>query len=189
MHFVANLADDTTVSQGALLANSGVWPLYTTAYGGKGSVMGWLSFTNNAGSACAGTLRWIKGLKSGGKNYKNGFATRIPVVGSTFTIPKAGLGIGLSDSSVVLDAAKIYNPLNNPIVATNGNTISFSQTGVVAKQKLTVVPKFGRFTGTFLNPITHKPAAVKGIVLQDQKYAAGYFINSNLSGRVVLQHN
>jgi hypothetical protein len=194
---IANLADDYVISQKAAVANSGVWPLYVPAYGGKGSVLGWLSFTNDGSSVCAGTLRWVKSAAPRTKNYKNGFATRIPVLGSTFKAPKAGLGIGLNNSSVVLDAAKIYTPLNAQVVSTNNNTIVFAQNttakalvkNTAAKGSVRIDSLHGRFTGTFLNPVTKKLASVKGIVLQNQSYAAGYFISSNLSGRMVLEHN
>ena len=189
INFIANLADDITVSQGASVANAGIWPLYIPAYGGKGSVLGWLSFTNSSASKCVGNLRWVKAPTPSSKNYKAGFATRIPVIGSTFTRAAAGLGISLNNSSVVLDAAKIYNPLNNPVTATNRNTITFAQTGARAQQ-LVVTPNFGRFTGKFFNPVTRKNTTVRGIVLQNQGYAAGYFLGSdNLSGRVTLQNN
>ena len=58
--FVANLADDSPqISQASMLssktgANTDVWPFYVKLYGGQGSIMGWLSFTNKNGSVPAG---------------------------------------------------------------------------------------------------------------------------------------
>ena len=87
-------------------------------------------------------LRWVKGATptSNKYKYKNAFATRFAALGSTFTPPRSGLGIGLNNSAVVLDAAKIYNPLNEPIVGTAPNSIMFSQQGTTKNGKLTINP-------------------------------------------------
>lgn len=186
--FVASLADGSSVSQNVGVAKSGVWPLYASAYSGKGSVLGWLSFNKTNINACSGTLRWVKSPSAGGDNYTAGFATKIPVVGSTFIPRSSGLGIHLDNSSVVLDGAKIYSALNDPIVGTNQNSIVFSQSGVT-NGTFSVLAKTGQFKGSIYNPATHAYGAVKGVVLQNQGYAAGYFLSSGLSGRVVLQRN
>lgn len=185
--FLANLADDTVVSQSAMVGNSGMWPVYIPAYAGKGSVIGWLSFTNNGGSVCSGNLKWTKKAAPLSRNYKAGFATRVPVVASTFKAPTVGLGIGVTNSSVVLDAAQLYSPLNAPVVSSNLNTIVFAQPG--SKGTVKVTPSTGRFKGTFINPVTKAASPLKGVVLQDQGFAAGYFMSPSLSGRAVLQHN
>src|SRR5207249_6379376 len=44
------LSDGTKVSQGAPLSRQGLWPLYATLYSGRGSLMSWLAFTNQANS-------------------------------------------------------------------------------------------------------------------------------------------
>lgn len=186
--FSAYLADDSSVSQNVGVARSGVWPLYAPAYKGKGSVLGWLSFNKTNANACSGTLRWVKSRLAGGSTYTSGFATKIPVVGSTFIRPRSGLGIHLDNSSVVVDGAKIYSALSDPIVATNSTSIVFSQSGA-SNGKLTVYSSTGQFKGLMFNPVTHANTTVKGVVLQNQGYAAGYFLSSGLSGRVVLQHN
>lgn len=186
--FIASLADGSSVSQNVGVAKSGVWPLYASAYGGKGSVLGWLSFNKTNVNACSGTLRWVKSPSAGGANYTGGFATKIPVVGSTFTPSQSGLGIHLDNSSVTLDGARIYSTLNEPIVGTNQTSIVFSQSGAT-NGTFSVLAKTGQFNGLVYNPATHAYGNVKGVVLQNQGYAAGYFLSSGLSGRVVLQHN
>lgn len=186
--FTASLSDNTTVSQSVGVAKSGVWPVYAPAYRGHGSVLGWLSFNPTNVNACTGTLRWVKSRLAGGTNYSSGFATKIPVAGSTFTAAQSGLGIHLNNSSIVMDGAKIYSAVNDPIVGTNQNTIVFSQSSA-GNGTLTVTAKNGQFKGQVYNPVTHANTSVKGVVLQNQGYAAGYFLSSGLSGRIVLQHN
>ncbi len=184
----ASLADGTPATQGSSVANSGEWPLYIPLYGNKGSMLGWLSFTNSPGTRCAGNLRWIKPPGAGGKNYQGGFATKVPVIGSTFVPQASGLGIDVSHYSVVLDGAKIFTPLSNQITNSTGNSIKFTQTGA-SGGALTAKPGTGQFSGTFVHPVTKLKTPIKGVVLQNQGEAAGYFISGNLSGRVVLKQN
>jgi hypothetical protein len=52
------------------------------------------------------------------------------------------------------------------------------------KLTLTVSPKTGLFTGSFLNPETTKTVPINGVVLQKQNIGAGFFLSTNLSGQV-----
>ncbi len=183
--FVANLADDTTVSQGISVANSGVWPLYIPLYKGKGSLLGWLSFTNTTEARCEGNLRWIKSRDAGGLYYTNGFSTMIPVMGSTFQPQATGLGISVTNKSLTFLGGKIYSPLSDRIVSTNKNVITFRDG--TTNRNLSVATGSGQFTGTFIHPVTKQLTKMKGIVLQNQGYGAGYFIGTNLSGQVLLK--
>lgn len=182
----ANLADGTAVSQGSMVANSGEWPIYVPLYGGKGSMLGWLSFSNAPGSRVAGALRWVKAPNAGGKNYKGGFATKSPVTVSVFAPAAAGLGIDLSNYQMVLDGAKVYSAISNELTGVSGNAISYSQQNTTPGT-LMVNAGLGQFSGNFIYPGTKLNIPVKGVVLQEQGEAAGYFICSNLSGRVVLK--
>lgn len=189
----AKLADNTTVSQGTSqgisVANAGTWPIYLNAYNGKGSVLGWLSFSNTPGTRCAGTLRWVKSSTAGGKNYTQGFATKIPVLGSSFVPATSGLGIDLANASLSFDGANIYTPVNELIVTNNNlNSVTFQQSAT-STATLKVIPGIGQVSGTFIHPVTHQPASINAVVLQDQSTAAGYFISGGLSGRVAIKHN
>lgn len=187
INFAANLADDTITSQGVYVAKSGVWPLYIPLYQGRGSILGWLSFTNSAETQCAGNLRWIKSSRAGGKYYRTGFGAKISVLGSSFSTQSNGLGIGLSNAALLLQSAKLA-PQTERIVSTNENLITFEQSSST-NRVLTVSPTSGRFKGSFLDPVTQKLAPIKGIVLQNQSMGAGFFISTNLSGQVLLQQN
>ena len=178
----ATLADNTPATQGAALATSGTWPLYCQLYGNHGSVLGWLSFTNTPGTRCVGSLRWIK--SAGGTNYQNGFAAKVSVVGSAFHPHSSGLGINLNGSSMVLSGGKLAANVVNPIVGTNLNTIVCQTSST--KANLSVTPKSGLFSGTIMQDGT--TVTVKGITMQDQSVATGYFIRNGVSGRVAISH-
>ncbi|MDB6056745.1 MAG: putative Lysyl endopeptidase, partial [Verrucomicrobiales bacterium] len=178
--FGATLADDSPVTQGAALATSGTWPLYCQLAGGRGSVLGWLSFTNVPGTRCAGDLRWIK--SAGGTTYKKGFAAKLSVVGSAFHPQAGGLGINLNGGSMVLSGGKLPANIVKPIVGTGLNTI-VCQSGT-STANLAVKSSLGSFSGKIVQDGT--TVTVKGITMQDQSVATGYFIRNGVSGRVAI---
>jgi hypothetical protein len=53
--------------------------------------------------------------------------------------------------------------------------------------KLTVVPATGLFSGSFLNPATHKATKFSGVLSQKQDIGAGFFLGTNQSGFVTLE--
>jgi hypothetical protein len=174
----------STSTQGVGLAKSGTWPLYCQLYQGRGSVLGWVSFTNTPGARCVGNLRWIKSAKAGGTTYRKGFAAKVPVIGSAFTPQSQGLGVNVNGGAMVFSGAKLAADVVNPIVGTNKNTIVF-KTGS-STSKLTVNAKLGQFSATISQNGT--PVKIKGVTMQDQSVATGYFIRNGLSGRVAIGH-
>ena len=180
-----NMADDgATSSQGAALAKSGTWPLYCTLYKGHGSVLGWVSFTNTPGARCVGMLRWIKSGQAGGASYQSGFAAKVPVIGSAFKPQIAGLGVSVNGGVMVLTGGKLPANVVNPIVGTNKNLIVCQTSSSTAK--LTINPKLGQFSGTILQ--NGAIVKIKGVTMQDQSVATGYFMRNGLSGRVAIGH-
>jgi hypothetical protein len=186
MSFVAELADGSTISQGVPVSNSGTWPVYVSLYKGKGSMIGWLNFTNGTTTRWTGDLRWIKSTDAGGKNYPAGFAVKAPITASPFVSHPTGLGIDLVNAALAFNGPKLFSTETATIISTNHNIIEFRQ-GDSPVETLKVIPFSGRFTGTFRDPVTLKRSPVKGIVVQNQGLCAGYFLSTNLSGRVDLQ--
>jgi uncharacterized repeat protein (TIGR03803 family) len=69
------LPDHTAISQHTLVSTSGKWPLFASLYGGKGSLFGWMSFNNSAGSQINGSASWIK-------TGTHGFTNSVTLTGS-----------------------------------------------------------------------------------------------------------
>jgi hypothetical protein len=81
VHLAGLLSDGTVISQTACLATNGYWPLYVSLYGGKGSLLGWISFTNLPASRLNGTASWIK-TGAYGPYYSSGFTNVMTALGS-----------------------------------------------------------------------------------------------------------
>ncbi len=55
------------------------------------------------------------------------------------------------------------------------------------KLTLSLSPSTGVLTGSFVNPDTHAATPIKGVTLQQQNSAAGFFVSTNATGTVVIQ--
>jgi len=75
------LSDGTAISQAAPISTNRYWPLYVSLYAGKGSLLGWINFTNLPDSRLNGTASWIK-TGTYGRYYTNGFTNVVTVLGS-----------------------------------------------------------------------------------------------------------
>ncbi len=190
-----SLADGTSISQSAPISKNGRWPLYLPLYGGKGLLYSWVlvtpantdtnSITNSASSDLSGDLTWIKPPLPRAKVYPEGFANQTAVTGSTYTPPPRG-GQILSfsgNSSLTLAGGGLDQTITNQftvglldhVVNQSGNPLS-----------LFFTPANGRFNGSVVNPATKKRVVFKGVVLQSQNAASGYFLDGNQSGEAVI---
>jgi serpin B len=75
------LSDGTVISQTAPLGANGCWPLHVSLYAGRGSLLGWINFTNLPASRLNGTASWIK-TGAYGPYYAHGFTNEVTALGS-----------------------------------------------------------------------------------------------------------
>ena len=85
----------------------------------------------------------------------------------------------------MLEGGNLGSSLSNLVTVTANNTVTIPP-GPIAKLKLTLAPKSGTFSGSFLHPVTHTVVKFQGAVLQLQDFGAGYFSGSNTTGSVTL---
>ncbi len=166
--FSGILGDGTPVTSGSIVSSQGQWPFYISLYGGQGSILGWLSFTNEGD--ISGQLGWFKLPQTKARLYPGGFTNGTDVIGSVYAYTNGLPVLGLTDGQLCL---------------TNGN-LAQSITNDPATNRLTFKTASGLFKGSVMNPETGKPISVNGIVLQNQDFGAGYFLGTTESGSVVL---
>jgi len=63
------------------------WPLYASLYSGKGAVLGWAAFTNQAATDFEGVLSWNKPVISTAIYYPGGFSSEAALLGSRYAAP------------------------------------------------------------------------------------------------------
>ncbi|MGZ5544208.1 MAG: HYR-like domain-containing protein, partial [Limisphaerales bacterium] len=181
------LADGAQIpAQSAGVSEGLSWPLYAQLYKGpngfRGSLWGWLQFTKDQ-TGVSGTLYWWRPAGITNVGYTAGLSNIIEVVGSPYTNFLAGTpeihwttdgtaylydGVRVVvTNNVHIDNNNIVSVLNN-VTHPNTNTL-----------KLTITRANGMVSGSFLNPISHKSNTVRGVILQNEAVAAGFYANTN----------
>lgn len=183
--FAGTLADGTKVTQKGCISKNGEWPLYVSLYSGRGSLLGWLLFTNRAGDDVSGRLSWISPTNSNGKFYPAGFGVDSDALGSRYVAP-----VGPAKVLEITDGAIILSGGNRSRSSTNDVTLG-------AKSKITNVGtntltlsftlSSGLFKGSYVEDGTTRKTAFSGAVLQKANHGSGYFLGTNQSGRVVFR--
>ena len=182
------LSDKTSAAQKAPLSQNGQWPLYVPLYSGKGSLLSWVAFTDRPTDDFHGLLNWSKPMLPTAKYYPGGFTTNeSEVVGSRYAAP-------------VGPANKIL-PMTGGLLSFSGGNLATDQSASVtvglsskvtnnSSTKLTM--NFTLSSGLFKGSYTPTNAGAKavsfaGAVLQKGTNAAGYYLGTNQSGRVLLE--
>jgi hypothetical protein len=173
------LGDGTPVITSSTVCSQGQWPFYVPLYAGKGSALGWLSFTNNGD--IAGQISWFKLPQKTAKLYPGGFTNVTEALGSVYKHTNGVPILGFTDGQLSLTNGDLTLGITDEM----GLGTSITSTGPTG-DKLTFNTTLGLFNGKVMNPETGKPITVNGVVLQNQNFAAGLFLGTNQSGSVVF---
>ena len=183
----ATLPDGTVISPGVPLGALGQAALYVPLAGGKGSIFGWMQFTNGADTDVATDLWWTKKSGLPGAIYPRGFTNQVSALGSRYAPPGPGTNaFGFLEGAVILAGGGLNaGTLDIPVTVVPTNKITATPPNT-NKLALALQPVTGRFTGSFLNPDTRKTNIIRGVVLPRQALGGGFFLNTNQSGTVFL---
>ena len=186
----ATLADGTRISQTAAVSENGMWPVYIPLYSKQGSLGGMVTFTNvTSVSDLGGTLTWFKPAVPSAKLYPNGFTTQITLLGSAYTVPPLGTpALSVSNATcnllVTSGAGDLTSFVSNTVTLNTNNKVTLCVTNGF---KLTITPKTGLFSGTFVNPATSKPMKFNGALFQKQNDGAGFCLGPDQTGFVTVE--
>jgi hypothetical protein len=168
------VSDDTALAPiGASLSKDGVWPVYSSLYGGTGSLFGWM--TNQAG-ILQGSVIWTKSVAFG-PYYNSGFTNTLTAEG--FEYPAFASGSrAFTNATVIFDGAGLAAPITNSVSLSSKNQIEVGA-GQTNGLVLSFNPANGQFVGTFTNALSEHKIAIKGIFLRETNEGAGYFVVTN----------
>jgi hypothetical protein len=180
-----SLADTTGLSQSATVSRYGLWPFFSSLYGGQGLIIGWLGFTNGPPWVVGGNVTWLKPPLSGAKYYPSGFTVSAGATGAAYAAPGAGTNVLNSTNAAVtfaggnLGSRSITNliSLSSRNVAVNHSTNALS---------LSFTSTTGTFTGKVQDPLTRQMLPFSGVMLQNQDQGVGYFTGANQTGQVEI---
>lgn len=173
------LADGTKFSQKASLGADGHWPLYIPLYGGGGSMLGWLNLTSAQHATATGQINWTKPPGQPGSLYPNGFNFDRPAGVYAYADPSpiAGTVTLRFEGGHLARPFAIVGTLN-----TAGQFTSLSSNALTLK-----INKDGLFTGTVAEPVSGRKLGFTGALLVPERTGAGFFLDTNRSGRVILE--
>jgi hypothetical protein len=174
-------ADGKAISQTALLSRGGEWPLYVPLYGGRGLLLGWLTFTNRPADDLTGLLSWIKPTKPLAKYYPGGFTNESVALGCRYD---TNLVWGLTHTLLALGEGNLGADLTNAVSWVVSNRVVITTPGGLP---VGLDPMTGIFRGVFLNPDTGTTGKFGGVVLQRLNTGAGYCRGTNQFGWAVLE--
>ena len=182
-----SLADGTSVGPVSVpVSGEGYLPLYLPLYGGKGSVWSWLEFGAGVPAArLAGALSWVKPAQIGA-SYPAGLTNWVMAAGGRYQAPTNASDrvLDLTYAVLLFEGGTLVEPLANAVLLTSGNR--FTDLTVSNRLSVSLTLSSGAFMGSVTLPGQARGKSFKGVLMQDENSADGYFLDGNRSGRVTI---
>lgn len=177
------LADATSLSLKAAVSPDAQWPLHLSLYSGKGSIIGWMTVTNDPAAAW-GTVHWFKPTATKGL-HAAGFTNETLLLGSSYTPPvtKTNRVLNLTRGVATFSGGNLDAPVEYAFTLSTDNQVTSTNAGF----SLSFTTTSGRFKGSFTDPAALRRHAFNGVLLQNAGIGAGSFAGTNLSGWVSLE--
>jgi hypothetical protein len=182
------LADGTPYSALGYVANDGTLAIFCVPSGSsRGSALtGLLTFRATDVSDVDGTLTWTKGASAPAVFYPAGFSAALPCVGSRYAAPAPTSGLQAMDvttgaATAAFGAGNLSQALTVPVVINQADRATMSTPGA-PNLNFVINPATGMVSGTFVMPDGNLIRAVRGVVIQKQQTAFGYFRGVNQCG-------
>jgi len=168
------LADGTPYSTSGHVADNGTLALFWSA--GGTTVNGLLTFEATNVSDVDGTITWTRAPKATSVLYPAGFTTQLPCVGSRFTRPVAGLqSMDAAPGPASADFGGGNIPaIQVPVTVSQADRVTMVTPGLPSVN-LSISTVSGVVMGSFVPPGGNGSRAVRGVVIQKQQSAFGYF--------------
>jgi hypothetical protein len=181
----ATLGDSTAVAQTAPISRSGHWPLYVSLYGGKGSILSWINFTNQPANDVLGLMSWIRPPIVRSRYYSNGFSAETVFTGSAYVPPatRTNRVLEMPQALVGFEGGNLPAPFANDVLLEPGSRIVNRSSNRLA---MSIALATGRFSGSAVDPHTGKILTFRGALLQKGHFGSGLFLGTNQTGRVFV---
>jgi len=173
--------DGQVLSQAVPISPSGEWPLYAPLYTGSGSILSWLTFTNDMIAPVRGLLSWIKYPSTATAFYRTGFSNELAVIGSRYAGSTSNRVIRMDYGQVVATDGNLTTPVVNMVRLSPTSTLT---TDSASGFKMTLNRTNGVFSGSFRVPGTTTTRSFYGSLLQNRDIGLGYFLGTNQSGGI-----
>jgi hypothetical protein len=127
--------------------------------------------------------------QAGTKRLTAGSINTVTLEGARYVAPLPGKpALDVTNAAcnllITLGSGNLSSVLSNSVRLDAANKVSLC---VPNGFKLTIVPTTGLFSGSFLNPATHKTTKFSGALSQEQNIGAGLFLGTNQTGFVAIE--
>ena len=182
VRFRGVLADGTKCVCATQISQAGDWPFYASFFSGEGSILGWLSLTNQPTDDIHGMLGWNRVPQPSVRSYPGGISVTIDTLGSKYLPVSAG-GAGPNFTSALLSLAdgNLAQPLSIPVSANEGSPFGYADDNGTTVR---INPASGLISGRATDAAGVSSLVFKGAFLQKQNLGAGFFLGGTMSGRM-----
>ena len=181
--FSGTAGDGAQAMQSTILTPGGQWPLYISPYSGKGSMLGWLTVSNQPDSDISGPVDWFRLPQPASKYYPAGFTNQTDVTGSAYTFTNGAAVLSFTNGQVWLAGGNLAASFTNHVAVSPANKVTNLSSNALT---LTITTTSGLFKGSVVNPANGKAVTINGVLLEKQDFGAGTFSGTNQTGRVHL---
>ena len=184
------LPDGTKFSGSVILGKENEAALFSSLYAGKGLLSGDLSI--EGAPVVSGRFAWSHPARPKDAHFKAAFVAPLEIIGSRFAARPAGqrlldLAVGVNNAQIRIGTETLADPILELF------TIGTNNRGVFAapnSEKLTFgISTAGVFSGSFFDQTSRTTRQFHGLILQEQRAGAGYFLGVPASGAVELEAN
>lgn len=173
------LADGAPYSATGHVANDGTLALYCVPSGAPAgsSLNGLLTFRATNVSDLDGALTWKKAPQASAPFYPAGFTAQLPAAGSHYVRPASGLqplNVPSGAATAGFGDGNLAQPMSVPVTVNQSDEATMVTPG---SPDLTfrINPVSGTVSGSFVLPQGNVLRGLRGVVLQKQQAAFGYF--------------
>jgi uncharacterized repeat protein (TIGR03803 family) len=188
IRFSGSLSDNTKVSQSVPISQEGNWPFYVPLYGGQGLISGWLALMSidSPTGSISGNVTWVKPEVPGANYYPAGFRVSSDAIGLSYVRPPDGVPIVElgANATITFAGGDLTNSIVSPIELDHHNRVTNS---VTIEMNLSFSVTNGVFRGNVMDPNTSQLFPFRGVVLQNENSARGYFLGPTQSGEVLME--
>jgi len=180
------LADGTPFSVAGTISQDNTFSVYTNLYTAKGSLSGTLTLEPTSVSDLDGTLHWSKPAIATSKANPEAIEEDLPTVASQYVRPAHGATVvqvsaTSNNAQLNLGAGNLTQPVAQPATLETTNVIVLP-TPSLPGLHASVNTLTGRFSGSFVHPVTKTVTAFHGVIYQKANAAYGYFLGASESG-------
>jgi hypothetical protein len=187
IQMVGTLADGASISHSTTVSANGYWPLYVAPYGGRGILIGWLSFVDYGGVSM---VVWAKAPSAPGDSYyADGFSSPRAAALTPYTRPPSGQNaVNWTNGMVVVDSGDLPVKMTNQVAVVNNQLQTLS--GSISNLTLAITPGSGLFQGSFVHPQTGRQTAFHGALVQSPSNSyymdsGGWFLGPSGAGGTI----